>query len=64
MMPGRMPVLCEHDVLELPGQLIDDRNDLLAARNGEPAAGAEIVLDVDHQQDIFAAGGRLLPHDR
>src|SRR6516165_6118482 len=63
MMPARVPILGEHHVLERFGQLIDDRDDLLAPRNGEPPAGAEIVLDVDHQQDIFAADGRLLQHD-
>ena len=51
-MAARMPVLGQHHVLETPGQPVDHRHDLVAARNRKPAARAEVVLDVDHQQDI------------
>jgi hypothetical protein len=34
-------------------QTIEDGNDLVAARHGERAAGAEIVLDVDNNQCVL-----------
>src|SRR5262249_52482261 len=47
-----MPVLGQNDVGEFFGNAVDRRHDLLPARHGQRAAGAEIVLDVDHKQDI------------
>ena len=54
-MARRMPILGQHDVLEPLGQPIDQRHDLVAARNCQPPAGAEVVLDVDDHQDVSIA---------
>ena len=45
-----MPVLGQHHMLEALGQPIDDRHDIIAVGNGQPAVAAEIVLHVDDQQ--------------
>src|SRR5262249_30136003 len=42
---------------------VDHRHDLVAARDREPAAGTEIVLHVDHQQQVAVADLYLLRHD-
>ena len=54
-MAARVPILGQHHVLEARGQAVDQRHDLVAARHRKAAAGAEIVLDVDHQQDVAVA---------
>ena len=36
------------------GEPVDDRHDLVAARHRKRAAGAEIVLDVDDDEDVAA----------
>src|SRR5512139_1494067 len=50
--PARMPVLREHDVGEFGRQRIDQRHNFIAARHGEAAAGAEVVLDVDDEKRV------------
>ena len=52
---ARMPVLRQHDMRELAGQPVDDRHDLIAARNRKRAARHEIVLNVDCQKDFVCA---------
>jgi hypothetical protein len=47
-----MPVLRQCDVIEAPGKPIDDRHDRIAVRHGKRTTGAEIVLDIDDQQQI------------
>jgi hypothetical protein len=54
-MPGRMPVLGEHYLSETPGESIDDRHHPIAVGHGEIAAGAEVVLHVDHQEHVAVA---------
>src|SRR5262245_10238092 len=49
---GGMPILRQHHVPEARCDAIDDRHDFVAARNGKLAARTEVVLDVDHQQDV------------
>ena len=48
---GRVPVLREDDAAEVTDQAIHDRQNGLCVRHGEWAAGAEIVLDVDDDED-------------
>src|SRR5690606_27167700 len=52
---GRMPILRQHHVLEAPRKPVDERHDLVAARNGKRAARTEIILNVDDQQDVAIA---------
>jgi hypothetical protein len=47
-----MPILRQHHMAEAAGEPIDRRNDFVAFGNGKLAARAEVVLDVDHQQDV------------
>ncbi len=54
-----MPILGQHDMVEALGEAIDDRHHRIAVGNRERAAGAEIVLHVDDQQQIIVAGLRL-----
>ena len=53
---GGVPVLRGHDGQALAGKvgdhLVDDGDDFVAARNGQRAAGAEVVLDVDDEQRL------------
>ena len=51
-MIGRMPVLSKNDVLESRRDAMDGRDDLVAAGNGERAAGAKIILHVDNEEDV------------
>ena len=37
---------------EVPREAVDRRHDRVAIGHGERAAGAEIVLHIDHQQDV------------
>ena len=60
--PARMPVLGENHMREPLCQSIDERHDLVAARDRERAAGTEVVLNVDHQQNILRADSDLLSH--
>src|SRR5262249_43442251 len=63
-MSRRMPVLRQYHVLEAPGDAIDAGHDLVAARHRETAAGTEIVLDVDDEQDVVLADRDFGPHLR
>ena len=51
-MVGGVPVLGVDDVLEALAETVDERNDLIAAFNGEGTAGTEIILDVDDEESI------------
>jgi hypothetical protein len=57
------------DVLEALAETVDERNDLIAAFNGEGSAGTEIILDVDDEEGVggtqvheikFCTGGFLV----
>ena len=61
-MPGRMPILRQHHIAKPCGETIDDRYHLVAARNGERAAGTKIVLHVHHDEDVAAIDGRVFVH--
>ena len=50
---GAVPVLGEEYVVEARGDAMNDRNDFIAARNGERAAGAEVVLHVDDEEGVL-----------
>jgi hypothetical protein len=55
----RMPVLREDDIPEARAQAIHERHDLMAARHGERAAGHEVVLQIDDDQDCFFGSRRI-----
>src|SRR5262249_7190731 len=59
---GRMPILRQHHVPETRGDAIDDRHDLIAARNSKLAARAEVILDIDDQQDVAFADRDRVGH--
>jgi hypothetical protein len=48
-----MPVLCEDDVLEERGDLVNGRNDGVTIRNGKRAAGTKVVLNVDNYEGVL-----------
>ncbi len=52
VMTERMPVLGEDNVLEARGDGVDYRDDLVAARHGQSAAGAEVILHVDDEEEV------------
>jgi hypothetical protein len=56
---GRMPILGQRDMVEAFGEAIDDRHHGITVGNSKRAAGAEIVLHVDNQQQIVVAGPDL-----
>ena len=49
---------------EFGGQPIDGGNDLVALRHGERAAGTEIVLDIDDDEDVPVVAFHCLPRSR
>ena len=51
----RMPVLGQRDMSEALGETVDDRHHGIAVGHRERAAGAEIVLHIDDQQQIVVA---------
>ena len=51
-MAAGMPVLGQHQVGEALGEAVDDGDHLIAARDRETAARAEIVLHVDDEKHI------------
>jgi len=53
-----VPVLGEDDVLKPAAELVDDGDNLVATVNGESAAGAEVVLQVDDEEDV-GSGAQL-----
>src|ERR1035441_427118 len=56
---ARVPVLGEDYMIESCGERVDGGDDLVAARNRQAAAGAEVVLQIDDQQRV---GGLRLHH--
>lgn len=54
---GRVPILRSHDEIEGLLELIDDRDDAVALRNGESAAGDEVVLNIDQDECFHGSGG-------
>lgn len=50
--PSRVPILSQQYMLETAGKPVDQRYDLIAARDAESGSRTEIVLNVDHKQDI------------
>ncbi len=52
---GGVPVLGEEDVGEAAAEAVDERDDLVAVLDGEMAAGAEVVLQVDDEQGVGGA---------
>ena len=49
-----VPVLREDDVLEVPGELIDDRHDLVAVCDRKRATGTEVVLHIDNDERVVS----------
>jgi len=49
---GCMPVLDENDVLEMLGGAMNGFDDGIAVGDGERTAGAEIILNVSHEEDV------------
>jgi len=47
-----MPVLRENDVLEPRAEPVDDGDHLIAAIDGECAAGAEVILHIYYEQNV------------
>ena len=50
----RMPVLGEDNVVEVWDEAVDGRHDSVSARYGETAAGAEVALDIDDEEQVVA----------
>src|SRR5690606_2952803 len=51
---GRMPVLCHDHMVEIADQVVDQRNDLVPAFHCQGSTGTEVVLQVNHDQGLFA----------
>ena len=49
----RMPVLRQNDMAEGLGEPVDRRDHRIAVGHGERAAGQEIVLNVDDDEDVL-----------
>ena len=58
-----MPILRQDNVPELARDLVDRLHDLIRTRYGKGASLAEIVLDIDHEQDVGTADFDLADHD-
>ncbi len=52
---GRMPVLHQHDVPELPLERVDRPDHRVAARDGERPARQEVDLHVDDEEQVGGA---------
>lgn len=63
-MAERMPILRQDDMLEMRRQPVNPRHNFLAARHGQLSAGAEVILDIDHQQEIARADRPTRDHAR
>ena len=56
---ARVPILREDDVGEPGGQPVDKRNDLIGARHLQRAARAEVILNIDDEQNfVFVHGSK------
>jgi hypothetical protein len=62
LVAGGMPILGQHHVLESCGQPIDEGHNLVTGGDWQPSAGTEIVLNVDHQENITCGGDGILRH--
>ena len=62
-MAARVPILGQRDMRKTRGQAIEQRHDLVAARDRKLAARAEVVLNIDDQQNVAIAGSHGLAHD-
>ena len=49
----RVPILGQDDAGERPAQTVDDGNDPVAIGHGQRAAGAEVILHIDDDQDVI-----------
>jgi len=47
-----VPILGKDHMLEVVAELVDSRNDLIAPINGQSAAGAEVILQIDDKEDV------------
>jgi hypothetical protein len=61
-MAGRMPILRQDHVLEPRREPIDQRHDLVAASDREAPFRAEVVLYIDHQQNVLVADREVIRH--
>src|SRR5579883_630475 len=52
-MPPRMPILGQRHMRETLAQLVRDRNDFVALGHRERAAGAEIILHIDDEENVL-----------
>ena len=57
----RVPVLGEHADLELGNERADRHDDFVAAGDGKRASGAEVLLDVDHEDRLVVLSHGCLP---
>jgi hypothetical protein len=48
-----MPILRERDVIELLRKPVDHRHDRIALADRKRASRAEIILHVDHEQQVL-----------
>ena len=55
-MPGGVPVLGQDDGVALGHEGVDARDDAVAVGDGEGAAGAEVVLQVDDEERVGHGG--------
>ena len=62
---GRVPVLGVHDAIAFKRayQRVAQGHDVVAARDLERAAGAEVALDVDHEERVGGAGGESVRNE-
>src|SRR4051794_23479031 len=58
-MAGRVPILCQHDMVSMPDHIVDQRHDLVAAGNGKRTARAKVVLQVDDNKRFVGHGAFL-----
>ena len=54
--PRRVPVLGERRMRKARAEAIHHRYDLVAAGNGERAARAEIILEIDDEEKVSVGG--------
>src|SRR5262245_61315452 len=56
----RMPILSQHHVGEFSRQHIDQRYNLMSTRHRQIAAGAEVILNIDHQKDVVISHSQII----
>lgn len=52
MVPGRVPVLGQHDVFEVIDETIDHRDDFVASRDGQRPSREKVVLRVYYDKGL------------